>query len=168
MSDPRLGGPARSGIDLAVTICGYLMLFLFGASQALLGAFFYSSGPVPLAAIAFDLAIFGTCVLGGWGMRRPAGGLAPAAGWFLAAFVLASGTPGGSILITATAAGSWFLFGGAATAAAGLVVAFTVWSRAGLGRRKPVGRADHQRAVGPGHPPYGVGRDRETRRRIHP
>jgi hypothetical protein len=107
------------------------MLFLLGVGQALVGAFFYSSGPVPLAAIGFDLAIFCSCVVGGWGMRRPLGGLAPAAGWFLAAFVLGSGTSGGSVLITASTAGTWFLFGGSACGAIGVVVVFTIWSRSG-------------------------------------
>jgi hypothetical protein len=118
-----------SGADLAVTTVAYLTLVLLGAAQALVGAFFYSSGPAPLAAVGFDLAIAASCLLGGWGMRRPAGALAPAAAWFLTAFALASGTHDGSVLITATTAGTWFLFGGAISAVAGLVVAFVVWSR---------------------------------------
>jgi hypothetical protein len=115
----------------AVAAGTYLALFLLGLAQAVLGAFFYSSGPVPLAALGFDVAICCSCLLGGWGMSRPAGALAPAAGWFVTAFLLASGTPGGSILITATTAGTSFLFGGAAGAAVGLVAAFVLWSRGG-------------------------------------
>jgi hypothetical protein len=131
--------PGRTG--QAIAIGAYLALFLFGIAQAMLGAFFYGSGPVPLAAIGFDVAVFGTCLLGGWGMRRAAGALAPACGWFVAAFVLASGTPGGSVLITATTAGTWFLFGGAASAAAGLVTVFLVWS----GPRRSGGQASARR-----------------------
>src|ERR1022692_2088492 len=123
-----------SGADLAVTTVAYLTLVLLGAAQALVGAFFYSSGPAPLAAVGFDLAIAASCLLGGWGMRRPAGALAPAAAWFLTAFALASGTHDGSVLITATTAGTWFLFGGAASVAAGLIAAVSLWSRGGPGR----------------------------------
>jgi hypothetical protein len=61
-------------------------------------------------------------------MARTAGGLAPAVGWFLTAFLLASGTSGGSVVITASTAGTWFLFGGVVTTAAGLVAGFA-WSR---------------------------------------
>jgi hypothetical protein len=59
----------------------------------------------------------------------------PAVGWFVAAFVLAMGTKGGSVLITNTSAGEWFLFGGAACAAAGALAAFARWSRTSARRR---------------------------------
>ena len=140
-ADTAKPGLARAGLaradlvkaDTAKTAAAYLTLLVLGAAQALVGAFFYSSGPVPLAAIGFDVAICASCLLGAWGMRRPAGGLAPAAAWFLTAFALASGTHDGSVLITATTAGTWFLFGGAASVAAGLIAAFAIWSRAGRG-----------------------------------
>ena len=131
--------PASRPADTALTVATCVMLGLFGMLQALVGAFFYGVGPAPLAAIGFDLAILATCLIGGWGLRRPLGGVIPAIGWFIVAFVLASGTGGGSVLITASAAGEWFLFGGAACATAGLVAAMTIWSRFGLGhpRRSP-------------------------------
>lgn len=112
------------------------MLGLVGMVQALVGAFFYGVGPAPVAAICFDLAMLATCLIGGWGLARPLGGVIPAIGWFIVAFVLASGTGGGSVLITASAAGEWFLFGGAACATAGMVAAMTIWSRLGLGRQR--------------------------------
>ena len=37
----------------------------------------------------------------------------PAVGWFIASFVMAMGTPGGSIVITNSGPGKWYLFGGA-------------------------------------------------------
>jgi hypothetical protein len=109
-----------------VIVGGYGMLFLLGVAQSLVGCFQYSRalGPVPAAALAFDLAIGVTCVLGAWGMRSPLGGLMPAVGWFVASYVLAMGTSGGSVVITNTGAGKWFLFGGSACAAAGVLVAF--------------------------------------------
>lgn len=126
-------GRARDGRLL--TAGAYVMLFLLGVMQGVVGCFFYSSGPVPLAAIVLDGLLLGTCLLAAWGMRRPAGGLMPAVGWFLTSFVLAMGTPGGSVVITNTGAGKWFLFGGSASAVAGAVAAFTSWSRPAPRRR---------------------------------
>jgi len=127
-----LGPPGRRP-DVAVTVALYVVLIIFGALQGLLGTFFYGAGPVPVASVLFDLAILATCLFGAWGLERPSGGLAPAAGWFIAVLILASGTSGGSVLITATGAGEWFLFGGAAGAAAGVVAAFMIWSRRSRG-----------------------------------
>ena len=109
-----------------MVVGGYAILFLFGLVQSLLGCFQYSRalGPVPVAALAFAVAIGVTCVLGAWGMRSPIGGLMPAVGWFVGSYVLAMGTSGGSVVITNTAAGKWYLFGGSACAAAGVLVAF--------------------------------------------
>jgi hypothetical protein len=112
-----------------VTAAAYLMLFLLGVAQGLVGTFFYSNGPVPLAAILFDLVLLLSCVLAAFGMRRGAGALAVAVGWLVATLVLAMGTKGGSVLITNTTAGKWFLFGGAGSAAAGVVAGFTRWYR---------------------------------------
>ena len=126
------GGPG----DTALTAATCVMLVLFGMAQALLGAFFYGAGPAPVVSIAFDLAILATCLLGAWGLGRPMGGVLPALGWFIVAFVLASGTGGGSVLITASTAGEWFLFGGAACATAGILAVLTIWSRLGFGRSR--------------------------------
>ena len=128
----RRGGP--------VAVAAYLMLFLAGIMQAVVGAFYYGSGPAPLAAVGFDLLLLATCVLGAWGMRRPTAGLLVAVGWFVTAFVLAMATTGGSVLITNTGAGEWFLFGGAVSAAAGALVAFSRWSRPGGQRRGRLAR----------------------------
>ncbi len=116
-------------MDRALTILTYLALLLLGLAVGLLGAFFYGSGPAPLAAIAFDLAIFASCLLGAWGTRAVVGGLAPAVGWFAIILLLARGTSGGSIMITATEAGEWFLFGGSLAAALGLVAGLAAWTR---------------------------------------
>jgi hypothetical protein len=112
--------------EVLVTGGAYVLLFVLGGLQGLIGCFFYSTafGPVPAAALAFALAIFATAVLAAWGMQTPTAGLMPAVGWFAASFVLAMATPGGSVVITNTAAGKWFLYGGALCAAAGVVVAF--------------------------------------------
>lgn len=129
----RRADSGRPG-DTALTVATCVMLGLFGMLQALVGAFFYGVGSAPVAAIGFDLAILATCLIGGWGLGRPLGGVIPAIGWFIVAFALASGTSGGSVVITESAAGEWFLFGGAACATAGLVATTTIWSRFGLRR----------------------------------
>jgi uncharacterized membrane protein len=122
-------GDAPGGGARAVTVAAYVALFLLGALLGLIGTFQYSAGPAPLAAILFDLAILATCVLGSAGMRSALGGVLPAAGWILVTLVLSTNSAGGSILVTDTPAGKWFLFGGAVCAAGGAVYAFAVWSR---------------------------------------
>ena len=108
----------------AITILAYVVLFVLGAVQGLIGSFQYSQSPVPLVAIALDVAIFATCVLGGWGMRSFMGGLLPALAWILASFVMSLGNAQGTVIITATSAGEWYLYGGALASAAGVAVAF--------------------------------------------
>ena len=124
-----------SGKRGAVTVGAYLALFLLGLLQGLIGTFQHSRGPAPLAAILFDLGILATCVLGSWGMRTALGGVLPAVGWFIVTLILSSVPAGGSILITDSAAGKWFLFGGAVCAVAGALYSFARWSRASRDRR---------------------------------
>ena len=134
--DQGSSDPSSRSAATALTVATCVMLGLFGMLQALVGTFFYGVGPAPAAAIGFDLAILATCLIGGWGLGRPLGGVVPAIGWFIVAFVLASGTGGGGVLIAASTAGEWFLFGGAACAMAGMVGAATIWSKVGLGRSR--------------------------------
>jgi hypothetical protein len=133
--DPA-GRPGDGRLEVVVSYC---VLLLFGALESLVGCFQYSRsvGSFPLAAVVFAVGIGVTCVLGAWGMSRPLGGLMPGVGWFIVSFVLAMSTPGGSIVITNTGAGKWFLFGGSVCVAAGVVIAFAVWSptRSGAARR---------------------------------
>jgi hypothetical protein len=62
-------------------------------------------------------------------MRTALGGVLPAAGWLLVTLVLSSAPAGGSVIVTATPAGEWFLFGGAVAAVAGAVIAFALWGK---------------------------------------
>lgn len=105
---------------------GYLLLFLLGALEGLIGCFQFSRGigPVPLAAVGFCLLIFLTCLLSSIGMGSPMGGLWPAIGWFAVSFVLTLPTPGGSVIVTNTDAGMVYLYGGAVSASTGLVLVF--------------------------------------------
>lgn len=112
-----------------LTLATFGVLCAFGMAQGLLGAFLHGIGPVPLAALGFDAAIIATCLLGGWALERPIGAVGPAAGWFAVVFLMASGTSTGSVLIEASTAGEWFLFGGSVSAMAGVIAAFVMWSR---------------------------------------
>jgi len=150
-----------SGSDRRWVVVGaYLALFLLGLLLALIGSFQFSRGPAPLVAILFDAGILVTCVLGSWGMRTALGGVLPAVGWFLVTLVLSSVPAGGSVVITNTSAGKWFLFGGAVCAAAGAVYAFAQWSRPSRDRR-----AQPQDRSGPtSGPARGSASARATRR----
>jgi hypothetical protein len=114
----------------AFTAVAYLVLLVLGAMQGLIGSFQYSRSPVPLVAILLGLVIFATCVLCGWGMRSFAGGLLPALGWMVVSFVLAMPSSHGSVIITNTTAGKWYLYGGAVAVAAGASTAFVLRARA--------------------------------------
>ena len=112
------------------TAITYLVVLVLGAMQGLIGSFQYSRSPVPLVAILLDLVIFATCVLCGWGMRSFGAGLLPAVGWIVVSFVLAMPSSHGSVIITNTTAGKWYLYGGALAAAAGATTAFVLRARA--------------------------------------
>ena len=143
-----------------ITGGAYALLFLFGAAQGVIGCFQFSSAasPIPLAALGFCVLVVATCLLGAAGMGSAAGALAPAAGWFLASLVLTLPTAQGSVIVTNTAAGEWYLYGGSACAVATVLVAL-VRRRGGApgpGRAAAAARAT-DRATAPGQPPRGAG-----------
>jgi len=117
-------GSLPDGAQRALTAVGYLLLFMLGAFQGLIGSFQYSQAPAPLIAIILAVIIFATCVACGWGLGTFGAGLLPAVGWILASFILAMSRPNGSVVITATAAGECYLYGGALACAVGSVTAF--------------------------------------------
>lgn len=102
----------------------YILLFVLGLLQGLIGSFQYSQGPVPFIAILLAVIIFATCVFGGWGLNSVTGGIVPALGWFIASFALSAGSAQGTVIITATSAGEWYLYGGAVAALLGAGVTF--------------------------------------------
>ena len=114
----------------AWTAIGYVLLFVLGAVQGIFGSFQYGRGPGPLLPIVLAVVIFATCVLAGLGMRTLGGGLLPALGWFLTSFVLSMPRANRSVIISNTASGKWYLYGGSLAAAAGAAVAFVLVSRA--------------------------------------
>jgi hypothetical protein len=122
-------GLPGNGQRASITVIGYLVLLVLGGLQGLIGSFQYGNSPVPFVAIVLDVIIFATCVLAGWGLRTYAAGILPALGWIVVSFVLAMPRSNGSVLISATSAGKWYLYGGALAAAAGAATAFFGWAR---------------------------------------
>jgi hypothetical protein len=123
------GQPVTGPGQRVVVVVSYVVIFVLGAFEGLIGSFQYSQSPSPLIAILLDVAIGVTCLLCGWGMRTFGGGLLPAVGWIIASFIMSMGNAQGSVIITNTAAGQWYLYGGAFAAAAGAVAAYVFWSR---------------------------------------
>jgi len=128
-----LTGPSGPGAGSA-----YAVLFLLGVMEGLVGCFQFSHaiGPVPVAALAFCVVVFATCLLAGLGMDSPMGALVPAFGWLLASFVLTMPTASGSVIVTDTTAGKWYLYGGAASAGLGVVLTFVLSRRRGRWPRR--------------------------------
>lgn len=127
------GTPRRQVWAPLAASAAYLLLFVLGVGEGVIGCFQFSRsvGPVPVAALGFCVLILVSCLLGSVGMRSPLGGLLVAVGWFAASFVLTLPTPGGSVIVTNTTAGKWYLYGGAVSAGVGLVLTFAVrWRRA--------------------------------------
>ena len=114
----------HQGRQRALTAVGYLVLFLLGALQGMIGSFQYGRSPAPLIAILFAVIILVTCVAAGWGVGTFAAGLLPAVGWIVASFIIAMPRPNGSVIITNTAAGQVYLYGGALACLIGSVSAF--------------------------------------------
>jgi hypothetical protein len=119
----------RTDTSRAYSVAVYAVIFALGLAQGVIGSFHYSQPPVPLIAIIFDVIIFATCVLCGWGTMTFSGALAPAAGWILASFYLSMGTHQGSVIITNTSAGKWYLYGGVLAIVASLLANFVLWLR---------------------------------------
>ena len=130
-------------------MAAYVALFLLGAMQGLIGCFHYSHtlAGVPVMSLAFCALILVTCVAGALGMGTALGGVLPAIGWMAASFVLTLPTAEGSVVVTNTTAGEWYLYGGAACAATGIVASFGMrLRRPGADQRRGPG-ADQQRGV---------------------
>jgi len=119
-----------------VTVGVYSMLFLFGAVQGLIGSFQYSraSRSVPVAALICCVVILATCLLAAWATRSVSGAVLPGIGWIIASFVLSMPVSNGSVIITSTTPGEWYLYGGTLSVAAAVVVSFVGGARS-AGRR---------------------------------
>ena len=117
----------------------YVLLFLLGAMEGVIGCFQFSRGigGVPVVALGFCALIFATCLLAGAGMGSPMAAIVVAVGWLAASFVLTLPTAGGSVIVTNTTAGKLYLYGGAVCAGLGIVVSFRWRPRRPGGDRQP-------------------------------
>ena len=126
----------RPGPDWPVAVGAYAVLFVLGVVEAMIGSFQYARAPkpVPVAALACCAGILLTCVLAAWAMRSVSGAVLPGMGWVITSFVLSMPVSNGSIIITATTPGEWFLYGGTLSVAAAVVAAFALMAFGSRGR----------------------------------
>jgi hypothetical protein len=139
----------KRGTRSLVSVGVYGVLFLLGLVEGTIGSFQYGRtiGSVPVAALAFCVAILATCLLGAWAMRSVSGAVLPAMGWIIAAFVLSKPVSNGSVIITNTTPGQWYLYGGTLSVAIAVVLTFVGMSRA-AGRAGRTGRSGEIRRSG--------------------
>ena len=114
------------------TVAVYGVLFVLGAVEGTIGSFQYSRAarPVPLAALACCAVILATCLLAAWALRSVSGALLPGMSWIIVSFVLSMPVSSGSVIITATTPGKYYLYGGTLSVAAGVVASFAGLARA--------------------------------------
>lgn len=144
----RNGTTGKRGPRSFVSAGVYGVLFLLGAVEGMLGSFQYSrvAGPVPAAALVCCAVILATCLLAAWATRSVSGAVVPGMGWIIASFVLSMPVSNGSVIITNTAPGKWYLYGGTLSVAVGVVLSF-----AGMARE--AGRARGSRGPAPSRGP---------------
>ena len=116
----------KRGPGLLATVGVYGVLFLLGAVQGMIGSFQYgrAAGSVPVTALVCCAVILATCLLGAWATRSISGAVMPGMGWIIASFVLSMPVSNGSVIITSTTPGKWYLYGGTLSVVAGVVGAF--------------------------------------------
>jgi hypothetical protein len=104
----------------------YGLLAVLGVVVGVIGSFSFAweLGDVPIAAVllsVLNLVIFRAA---GWAMESKLGAVVPAILWMIILFVLASRRPEGDLVVTGTAAGYIYMFGGALAA-----VVAVAWTR---------------------------------------
>ena len=121
----------KHGARSLVTVGAYSVLFLFGVVQGLIGSFQYTrtAGSVPVAALVSCAVILVTCLLGAWAMHSATGAILPGMGWIITSFVLSMPVSNGSVIITNTTPGKWYLYGGTVSVMLGVVLSLG-WMRA--------------------------------------
>ena len=123
----------KRGTWSLVSVGVYGVLFLLGLVQGMIGSFQYSrtSGSVPVAALVCCAVILATCLLAAWATRSVSGAILPGMGWIIASFVLSMPVSNGSVIITSTTPGKWYLYGGTISVVAAVVVSFAGMARVG-------------------------------------
>ena len=120
-------------------MAAYAALFVLGAMQGMIGSFQFSHslGGIPVASLAFCALILATSLLGAAGMGTALGGLLPAVGRVSTNAAAIQPTAAGSVIVTNTPAGKWYLYGGTVCAAIGVVASFRYRPRRPRGNRLP-------------------------------
>ncbi len=122
----------------------YGVLFLLGLVEGMIGSFQYArtAGSVPVAALVCCAVILATCLPGAWAMHSVTGAILPGMGWVIASFVLSMPVSNGSVIITNTTPGKWYLYGGTLSVAVAVVLSFARLGRraGGTGRSGGTGR----------------------------
>ena len=138
----RSGTTGKRGTWSLASVGVYGVLFLLGAVQGVIGSFQYArtAGSVPVAAFVSCAVILATCLLAAWAMRSVSGAIIPGMGWIIASFVLSMPASNGSVIITNTTPGRWYLYGGTLSVAVAVVVSFARLARGG-GRARETGLA---------------------------
>jgi hypothetical protein len=121
----------KRGARSLVSVGVFGVLFLLGLVEGTIGSFQYSrvAGPVPAVALVCCAVILATCLLGAWATRSVSGAVLPGMGWIIASFVLSMPVSNGSVIITNTAPGKWYLYGGTLSVAAAVVASFAMMAR---------------------------------------
>jgi hypothetical protein len=136
------GTTGKRGTWSLVSVGVYGVLFLLGVVEGMIGSFQYARtvGSVPVGALVCCAVILATCLLAAWGMRSASGAILPGMGWIIASFVLSMPVSNGSVIITNTTPGKWYLYGGTLSVAVAVVLSFAALAR-GAGRARQTGLA---------------------------
>lgn len=115
--DPDVPSPPRPEPAFLVGLV-YGVLAVLGVVLGVVGSFEFAweIGEIPVAALllsALNLLVFRVA---GWAMETKFGAVVPALLWMVVLFVLASRRPEGDLVVTGTAAGYVYMFGGALAA----------------------------------------------------
>jgi hypothetical protein len=104
----------------------YGVLAVLGVLLGVIGSFEFSweAGSVPVAAIALSVVNLVAFRAAGWAMESRLGAVVPAVLWLIILLVLASRRPEGDLVVTGTAAGYVYMFGGAVAALVAII-----WTR---------------------------------------
>ena len=121
----------KNGSRSLVSFGVFCVLFLLGLVEGMIGSFQYAwvVGSVPAAALVCCAVILATCLLAAWATRSVSGAILPGMGWIIASFVLSMPAANGSVIITNTTPGKWYLYGGTLSVAVGVVLSFALLAR---------------------------------------
>lgn len=115
--DPYVPPPPRPEPAFLVGLV-YGVLAVLGFVLGVVGSFEFAweIGDIPIAAVLLSVLNLLVFRAAGWAMESKFGAVVPALLWMIILFVLASRRPEGDLVVTGTAAGYVYMFGGALAA----------------------------------------------------